>query len=129
MDPIADMLTSIRNAGVVHKELAFVPYSKLKFEIANILLKEGYIKSFSVKGKKARKHLELEIAYIPSGEPRVEGVKRVSKQGRRVYAGAKDLRPVMQGRGMLVISTPKGLMTGLGARKAGMGGEVLFSIY
>lgn len=129
MDPIADMLTSIRNAGPARKELAFVPYSKLKFEIANLLLKEGYIKSFSVKGKKARKHLELEIAYTADGLPRVESAQRISKQGRRVYAGAKDLRPVMQGKGILVVSTPKGLMTGGAARKASLGGEVLFSIY
>lgn len=122
------MLVRIKNAGQAALESTTVPYSKLKFEIANVLLKEGYIKSFSVKGKKVRKHLEVELAY-EDGSPRIEGAERISKLSVRVYAGARDLRPVRQGKGMLVLSTPKGILTGKEARKQGVGGEVLFSIY
>lgn len=129
MDPISDMLVRIKNASVARKESTVVPYSKLKFEIANVLLSEGYIKSFSVKGKKVRKHLEIEIAYREDGSPRVTGAERISKLSRRVYAGAKDLRPVKQGTGILMLSTPKGILTGNEARKQKVGGEVLFSIY
>jgi|SRR3989344_7192451 len=129
MDQIGDMLTRIKNAGTAGQEATTVPYSKLKFEIANVLLSEGYIKSFSVKGKKIRKHLEVEIAYREDGSPRIEGAERISKLSRRVYAGAKDIRPVKQGTGTLVLSTPKGILTGKVARKEGVGGEVLFSIY
>jgi len=129
VDPIADMLVRIRNAGLARQDSTTVPYSKLKFEIANVLLSESYIKSFSVKGKKVRKHLEVEIAYRESGEPRIEGGERISKLSRRVYAGAKDIRPIKQGTGTLILSTPKGILTGKDARKQGVGGEVLFSIY
>ena len=135
MDPIADMLTSIRNAGAANLALTTVPYSKLKFEIANVLLKEGYIKSFRVMGKKVRKHIEIEIAYRGGAgmghdkTPRVEGAERISKLSRRVYIGAKDIRPVKQGIGSIIISTPKGLKTGKEARKEGVGGEALFSIW
>ncbi|HEY9582822.1 MAG TPA: 30S ribosomal protein S8 [Candidatus Paceibacterota bacterium] len=129
MDPIADMLIRIKNAGRARQESTVVPYSKLKFEIANVLLSEGYIKSFSVKGKKIRKHLEIEIAYSADASPRVSGADRVSKLSRRVYAGFNDIRPVKQGLGLLMLSTPKGIMSGKEARKLKVGGEVLFSIW
>lgn len=132
-DPISDMLIRIKNAGLAKRAMTVVPYSKLKFEIANVLLKEGYIKGFSVKGKKVRKHIEIEIAYRDEEaidkEPRIEDVVRISKLSRRVYAGSKDMQPVKQGLGMLVVSTPKGLLTGAEARKVGVGGEVLFKIW
>jgi len=131
------MLVRIRNAGAVALESTTVPYSKLKFEIANVLLKEGVIKSFSVKGKKVRKHLEVEIAYrddpsttLGAGKvPRIEGTNRVSKFSRRVYVGAKDIRLIKQGTGFLVLSTPKGVMTGREARKLNVGGEALFTLW
>jgi len=119
----------IRNAGAVALESTTVPYSKLKFEIANVLLKEGVIKSFSVKGKKVRKHLEVEIAYRDDKSPRIEGTNRVSKFSRRVYVGAKDIRLIKQGTGFLVLSTPKGVMTGREARKLNVGGEALFTLW
>lgn len=128
-DPIADMLVRIRNAGAVGLESTAVPYSKLKFEIANVLLKEGWVKSFSVKGKKVRKHLEVEVAYRENQKPKVEGAKRLSKFSRRVYLGAKDIRPVKQGTGLLVLSTPRGVMSDKEARRQNVGGEALFSIW
>jgi len=131
------MLTRITNAGRAGLEQTVVPYSKLKFEVANVLLKEGYIKSFSVKGKKVRKHLEVEIAYTESPSiglgtsktVRIEGMQRISKPSRRIYLGVRDIRPVKQGRGILVLSTPKGLLTGKEARKQQLGGEALFNIW
>ena len=129
MDPIADMLTRIRNAGSARLPITTLPYSKLKFEIVNVLAKDGFIKSFSVKGKKVRKHIEIEIAYKPSGEPRVEDAKRISKPSRRVYLGFRDIRLVRQGKGMLILSTPKGVLNGRDARKQAQGGEALFSIW
>src|SRR3989344_1798591 len=123
------MLVRITNASLAGQESTTVPYSKLKFEIANVLLSEGYIKSFSVKGKKVRKHLEIEIAYKGNRSPRVEGVNRISKLSRRVYLGAKDIRLVKQGLGLLMLSTPRGVMSGKEARKANVGGEALFSIW
>ncbi len=129
MDPIADMLTRIKNAGLVHNETCVLPYSKLKFEIVNVLLKDGFIKSFSVKGKKVRKHIEVEIAYGEDGTARIEDVKRVSKNSRRIYLGFRDIKLVKQGKGMLILSTPKGVMNGRDARKQSLGGEALFSIW
>lgn len=128
-DPIADMLTRITNAAMVSKVLTIVPYSKLKFEIANILLKHNLIKSFSVKGRKVRKHMEVELAYEADGSSRISGANRLSKPSRRVYLGFGDIRPVRQGQGFLVMSTPKGVMIGDEARKAKVGGEALFRIW
>jgi small subunit ribosomal protein S8 len=128
-DPLGDMLIRIKNAGLAKLEKTVVPYSKLKFEVANVLMKEGYIKSFSVKGKKVRKHIEVEIAYSDGGVPRVEDLKRISKLSRRVYLGARDIRPVMNGTGLMVVSTPKGLLSSKEARRQNLGGEALFSIW
>ena len=128
-DPIADMLTRITNAAMVSKVQTIVPYSKLKFEIANILLKHNLIKSFSVKGRKVRKHMEVELAYEADGSSRVSGSTRLSKPSRRVYLGFNDIKPVRQGQGFLVMSTPKGVMVGDEARKAKVGGEALFRIW
>lgn len=129
MDPIANMLNAIKTAGEVGNKVALVPYSNLKFEIVNILAKEGYIHSFSVKGKKATKRLEIEIAYREDGAPRLLGVARISRQSRRVYQKAKELVPVKQGTGISVVSTPRGVLTGKEAKKANVGGEVLFTMW
>lgn len=131
------MLVRIRNAGQAKLDVTLVPYSKLKFEIANVLLHEGLIKSFSVKGKKVRKHLEVEIGYKPSSTalgasgrvPRIEGANRISKFSRRVYVGVRDIRLIKQGLGHLILSTPRGVVTGREARKLGVGGEALFTIW
>lgn len=128
-DSIADMLTRITNATMVGKELTIIPYSKLKFEIANILLKHNLVKSFSVKGRKVRKHIEVELAYEADGSSRISGANRISKPSRRVYLGVNNIKSVRQGQGFLVMSTPRGIMVGDEARKAKVGGEALFRIW
>ncbi len=128
-DPISNFLIAIKNASRAGKDVAAVPYSNLKNEIAKLLEKEGYIKSVHVKGKKATRRIEVEIAYRENKQPRVEDVTRMSKPSRRIYLPAKELRLVKQGKGMLVVSTPKGILRGEEARKANVGGEVLFMIW
>lgn len=127
-DPIADMLISIKNAGNAGKNLAEVPFSQLKESIAEVLFKNGFIASYAKKGKKVQKTLELGIAF-EGKKPRVANVLRVSKPSRRFYMKAGDIKPVRNGYGLMVISTPKGVMTGDDARKAQVGGEVLFKIW
>lgn len=127
-DPISNFLIAIKNASNAGNSLAVVPYSNFKFEIANLLAKEGYIKGVNVKGKKATRRIEIEIAYRDN-RPRVEDVARLSKPSRRMYIGAGEIRPVKQGKGMIVVSTPKGVLRGEEARKAGVGGEALFMIW
>jgi small subunit ribosomal protein S8 len=128
-DQIADMLTRIKNGAMVHKESVEVPHSKMKLEIAKILKKEGYIENFSKKGKKTRKFIEVALKYGEDASSVINGVRRVSKPGRRLYTLAKNLKPVKQGLGKSIISTPKGLMTNLEARKNNIGGEILFEIW
>ena len=134
MDPIANMLTQIRNAQAVGQEMARVPFSAMKMELAKILIKEGYLGSVEKRGKKIKKVLELTLKYYPSepGQPKapaVSGARRISKSGRRIYSGYKDIRPVKQGFGIGVISTSKGLMTMEEARKARLGGEVICEVW
>ena len=127
-DPIADMINRIQNAGAVQKEAVVFPHSKLKLAVANLLLKEGYIASVNKKGKKERKSIEIGIAYTERG-PKIQKAVRVSKSSRRLYIGFRDVTPVRQGHGDVVISTPKGVMTGKEARKRKVGGEILFKIW
>lgn len=129
MDQIADMITRIKNAGDVHKESLVFPYSKIKFEIASVLQKEGYLKSVAKKGKKVTKFIEAELSYQDDGAPKVQGVQRVSKLSKRIYQKSKDLRSVKYGTGLLVLTTPKGIMTNKEAKKEKVGGEVLFKIW
>lgn len=128
MDPIADMLINIKNASTAGKPLALVPYSKLKLSIANLLVKEGYLKSIAKRGKKAKKFIELEITYVDK-KPKIQGVSRISKPSRRIYFGTGDVKPVKNGYGLLVLSTPKGILGGKDARKEHVGGEALFKIW
>lgn len=127
-DPISDMLISIKNAGNAGKELAVVPFSKLKESIAEVLFKQGFIASYAKKGKKVQKTLEIGIAY-EGKSPRVADVLRMSKPSRRFYMKAAELKPVKHGYGLMVISTPKGVMTGDEARRTQVGGEALFKIW
>jgi len=128
MDPIADMLVQIKNAGAVGKESITVPYSKLKHSIADVLMKEGMVSAVSKTGKKVKKNLEIGLVYN-DGVPKINDLKRVSKVSRRIYKGFKDLISVRQGHGMLIISTPKGILTDKEAKKAKVGGEVLFKVW
>jgi len=127
-DPIADMLTRIRNAQAVSRPMVTVPFSKLKFNLAKILEKEGLIREIATKGRKTRKVIEIKLKY-EKGIPTISGLKRISKPGRRIYLKKKGLRPVRQGYGLAIISTPSGLMTNKEARKKGLGGEVLCEIW
>ncbi len=123
-DPIADMLTRIRNAQGVEKSDVAMPSSKLKVAIAQVLKDEGYIESFSVKAEGAKAELRIELKYY-AGRPVIERIERVSKPGLRVYKGRADIPRVMNGLGIAIVSTPKGVMTDRKARTVGVGGEVL----
>ncbi len=123
-DPIADMLTRIRNAQLVEKSSVSMPSSKLKAAIAAVLKDEGYIENFAVRGEAARPELEIELKYY-AGRPVIERIERVSRPGLRVYKGRHDIPNVMNGLGVAIITTPQGVMTDRKARQAGIGGEVL----
>ena len=122
-DPIADMLTRIRNAQAVEKSVVAMPASKLKTAIAQVLKDEGYIDGFAVKGD-AKAELEIALKYY-AGRPVIERIERVSRPGLRVYKGRHEIPQVMNGLGVAIVTTPKGVMTDRKARQAGIGGEVL----
>ena len=127
-DPIADMLTRIRNANVMRYKEVEVPASKIKNEIARILKEEGFISDYKVKKNNIQDNIVLYLKY--SGKERViTGLKRISKPGLRVYAKAEEIPTVLRGLGIAIISTSKGLMTDKNARKASLGGEVLAYIW
>lgn len=128
-DPIADMLTIIRNAQAVKKETASIPYSKLKMEIAKILVKEKFIKEAEPKGKKNKKTIEIILNYDEKGKPAISHIARVSKSSQRIYLSFKKIRPVREGLGLQIISTPKGVLTDKEARKKKAGGEILCEVY
>jgi len=123
-DPIADMLTRIRNAQMVEKAAVTMPSSKLKVAIAQVLKDEGYIDTFTVKGDAEKPELEIGLKYY-AGRPVIERIERVSRPGLRVYKGRHDIPNVMNGLGVAIVTTPKGVMTDRKARQAGIGGEVL----
>lgn len=127
-DPIADMLTRIRNAQAVSKEDVFIPFSNIKLEIAKILEKHGFISNVKKVGRAPKKQLKIELKYEEK-QPKIIGLKRVSRPGQRIYVGAKRLRLVRGGYGMSVVSTPQGLMTNSQARKKNLGGEIICEIW
>ena len=128
-DPIADMLTRMRNAITAKHERVLVPASKEKSTIANILLNEGYIKAFEIVDTKEGKFLNVTLKYDENGKSVIYGLKRVSKPGLRVYAGADKLPRVINGMGISIISTNKGILTDKQAREAKVGGEVLAYVW
>jgi small subunit ribosomal protein S8 len=123
-DPIADMLTRIRNAQMVEKVSVTMPSSKVKVAIAQVLKDEGYIDDFAVKAEGAKIELNIALKYY-AGRPVIERLERVSKPGLRVYRGRNDSPQVMNGLGVAIVSTPKGVMTDRKARQNGVGGEVI----
>lgn len=127
-DPIADMLIRIKNAGNAGKDMTDMPFSTLKESIAKVLFSEGYISSYAKKGKKVQKTLEIGIAY-EGKKPRITDVARMSKPSRRFYLKTDEIKQIKNGYGLMVISTPKGVMTGNDARKGQVGGEALFKIW
>ena len=128
-DPIADMLTRIRNAGSAKHETVDVPASKMKKAIAEILLEEGYIKSFQIIDDGTQGIIRITLRYLPGKEKAIQGLRRVSKPGLRVYAGADELPKVLKGLGIAIVSTSKGAMTDKAARAAHIGGEVLAFVW
>ena len=123
-DPIADMLTRIRNAQMAEKVSVAMPSSSLKVAIAKVLKDEGYIDDFRVAGEAAKPQLEIALKYY-AGRPVIEKIERISKPGLRIYKGKEDLPKVMNGLGVAIVSTSKGVMTDRKARQVGIGGEVL----
>ncbi len=129
-DPIADMLTRIRNAARAKHARVDVPASKLKIEVARILKEEGFIATYKVaEENKVRKTLRVFLKYTADRQSVFTGLKRISRPGRRVYAGKLDVAKVMGGLGVSILTTPRGVMTGRAARKSGVGGEVLCEIW
>ena len=128
-DPIADMLTRIRNAGNARHASVDVPASKMKKAIAQILLDEGYIKSFEVVEDGTQGIIRIQLKYLAGKEKVISGLRRVSKPGLRVYAGADELPRVLKGLGIAIISTSKGVMTDKKARELNVGGEVLAFVW
>lgn len=127
-DPIADMLTRIRNASAARKEELLVPYSKIKFAIAKILEKEKYVKEAEAVENGFRE-IKIKLQYNADKKPAISSIKRISKAGRRVYAGKEELPRVLGGYGLAIVSTSKGVMTNKEARRLGLGGEVICEIY
>jgi small subunit ribosomal protein S8 len=123
-DPIADLLTRIRNAQAVAKTVVCVPSSKVKVAIAQVLADEGYIDGFKVKSADGKSELEIALKYY-AGRPVIERIERVSRPGLRVYKGSDAIPQVMNGLGVAIVTTPKGVMTDRKARANGVGGEVL----
>ena len=132
-DPIADMLTRIRNATIAHHTKVDMPSSRLKVEIARILESEGYIQGFkvldAVPGERVQAQLRVVLKYGPRGERVITGIERISRPGRRVYFGSEDVPDVLAGLGMSILTTSRGVMTGREAVRAGVGGEVLCNVW
>jgi len=128
-DPIADMLTRIRNAGTAKHDTVDIPASKMKKAIAEILLAEGYIKAFQLIEDGTQGVIRVTLKYLPGKEKAIQGLKRVSKPGLRVYAGADELPRGLKGLGIAIISTSKGVMTDKQARANHVGGEILAFVW
>lgn len=128
MDPISDMLTLIRNALAVKHPTVSVPFSNLKYEIAKILEKEGFVEKVEKKGKKSKRFFEIDLKYTDD-IPMISGLKRISKLGQRIYSGQRNIKKVKGGYGTSIISTSKGLMTDKQAKKNKLGGEIICEIW
>lgn len=127
-DSIGDYISNMKNAAASQKEMVILPYSKLKFAITELLDREGYVKNLTKKGKKLARTVDVKLVYN-AGLSRLHGAERLSKPSKRLYAAATDIPRVKDGFGTIVISTSKGVMTDGQARKAGLGGELLFKIW
>ncbi len=131
-DPIADMLTRVRNAVTGRQQLVSMPSSKIKVEIAKILHSEGYLDEFEESEADSRKTLRLKLKYVGerrARKPVITGIKRVSRPGRRTYVGKTDIPWVRSGMGVAILTTPKGVMTGVRAKQLGVGGELLCEVW
>jgi small subunit ribosomal protein S8 len=128
-DPIADFLTRIRNAGMAKHETVAMPHSKMKAEMARILKEQGYIEGYSERGAGAEKTLVVELKYGPDDRRGILGLRRISRPGRRVYRKQASIPRVLDGLGVAILSTSRGILTDHEARSAGIGGEVLCFVY
>ena len=128
-DPVADLLTRIRNGSRARHPRVDVPSSKLKVEIARILKDEGYIANFKVADEKGKRMLRVFLRYTPDRRSVITDLQRISRPGSRCYTGKAGIRPVMGGMGIAILSTPRGVMTGQAARKEGLGGELLCEVW
>ena len=128
-DPVADMLTRIRNAQRARHTTVEIPMSKLKLELARILKEEGYVRNFKVVEAAPRKTIKVLLKYADDGEPAITGIERVSKPGRRVYSGKNGMPSIFGGLGITVVSTSQGVLTGNKSKELGVGGEILCSVW
>jgi small subunit ribosomal protein S8 len=128
MDPIANMITTLKNAGDAGRSSVEVSYSRIKEDILKVLLREGFIKSVEKRTKGVKSFLDITL-HLENRVPKIQGVKRISKTSKRIYRKSGELKSVRSGYGALILTTPQGVMTGRDARKAKVGGEVLFSIW
>jgi small subunit ribosomal protein S8 len=128
-DPVADMLTRIRNANVSYKEEVVMPASSMKHRIAEILVREGFVSDASVEGEGKDRRLIVHLKFGPNRQRTINGIKRVSTPGRRVYAGRQDVPRVMGGLGIAILSTSQGILTDRQAVKRGVGGEVIAHVW
>jgi small subunit ribosomal protein S8 len=128
-DPVADLLTRIRNAVRSHHVKVDLPSSKLKLEIVKILQSEGFVGGYKVNEENGRPYLKVQLKYGPNDQPVISNLRRVSQPGCRVYIGRHQIRPVLGGLGIAILSTPRGVMTGRDARKLGIGGEFLCEVW
>jgi small subunit ribosomal protein S8 len=127
-DPIGDFIVRLKNASDVGLAHVVVPYSKMKHTVADVLVASGFLVSATKEGKDTRMALTVHLVY-KDGQPKITGVKRISKPGRRMYVASKNIHAVKYGKGLLVVSTPNGIMSGAEARKQNVGGEALFEIF
>ena len=128
-DPIADFLTRIRNAGMAKHKTVEIPNSRMKANLARILKEEGYIEDYSESGSGAESKLTIELKYGPDGQRAITGLRRMSRPGRRVYRKQSDIPRVLDGLGVAILSTSRGILTDHTARRQGIGGEVLCFVY
>ena len=128
-DTIGDFIVQLTNAGAIKKASVSIPYSAFKMAVAEKLKELGYVKEIDKKGKKVKKTLDIMLKYKETGEHAIQGVKRISKPGRRLYKSMKEIVPIRYGHGALVLSTPKGVLSDKEARAQKVGGEALFEIW
>ena len=128
-DPVADMLTRIRNGLAAHHTKVDVPASRLKTEIARILREEGYVANFKLAEEGSHKLIRIYLKYTPGNEPVISRIERVSRPGSRVYVGSQGIPRVLGGMGINILTTPRGVMTGRSAKKEGLGGEILCQVW
>ena len=128
-DPIADMLTSIRNGGKAGFAKVDIPGSKIKLELVRVLKEQGYIKDYKYLESEVQGSIRIYLKYVTDGKPSIFGIERVSKPSRRVYSKSKQIKPVLNGLGISVVSTSRGILTDKQAKEANVGGEILFNVW